>query len=190
MLPQDLHIHTIFSENDGAVLPQQTMELVKFANHAKVVGISDHIEHFVPHKYEEYVTEVRKYGFKLGTEVDGNESVALALAFKFDYYVYHCWGPKDEDYLGLEKLQKSGKPVIVAHPYALGTELGRISPDSIVEINNRYIWRYNWRCKLEPFLDRFKWVYSSDAHQPNWLNQTMARQVGKVLGVKEHLVFD
>ena len=49
MYTQDLHIHTVFSSEDKSLAPEQTIELVAFANHAKVVGISDHIEHFVPH---------------------------------------------------------------------------------------------------------------------------------------------
>jgi hypothetical protein len=33
-------------------------------------------------------------------------------------------------------------------------------------------------------------VISSDAHQPNWLNQTVARHVAAELGVREKLLFD
>ena len=40
-----------------------------------------------------------------------------------------------------------------------------------------------------PYLDRFSFVLSSDAHQPNWLNQTIARHVANSLGIDEYEVF-
>ena len=189
MLPQDLHIHTTFSKTDSAVLPEQTIELVAFAKHAKVVGISDHFEMFMPEEFELYEKEVRKYKLLLGTEVNGHASVPLALKYDFDYYVYHCWGHQKEDYMAFEALCEKGKPVIIAHPYAVNTDLNKIPEASLVEINNRYIWRYNWKQELVPFINKFQWIFSSDAHQPNWLNQTIARRVGEELGLEETILF-
>jgi hypothetical protein len=56
-----------------------------------------------------------------------------------------------------------------------------------VEVNNRYSWRDDWRKSLGPWVFRF--VISSDAHQPNWLNQTYARYVAAALGIRETLLF-
>jgi hypothetical protein len=39
-------------------------------------------------------------------------------------------------------------------------------------------------------VDRFRFVLGSDAHQPNWLSQAVARHVAVQLGVTEHLVFN
>lgn len=189
MLPQDLHIHTTFSKTDSAILPQQTVEMVAFAKHAKIVGISDHFEMFMPDEFEIYQQEVRKHNLLLGTEVNGHASVNLALQHDFDYYIYHCWGDEPADYSALKALKEKGKPVIVAHPYAVNTDLNKIDEGSLVEINNRYIWRYNWQKELAPYINKFRWIFSSDAHQPNWLNQTIARRVGEELGVNEHIIF-
>jgi len=189
-ITQDLHIHTIFSETDSQVVPQQTLEMVSFAKHADIIGISDHFEHFVPHRYDEYCQKVRSYNFRVGTEVNGHKSVPFALQYEFDYYIYHCWGNEEKDYDALIDLISAGKPVIVAHPYATGTDLERIPENCCVEINNRYIWRYDWRKILSPYVGKFRWVIGSDAHQPNWLNQNIARQVAKELGIKETLLFD
>lgn len=163
--------------------------MVAFVKHAKITGISDHFEMFMPKLWEEYRTEVRKYGFLLGTEINGNESVDAALKFEFDYFVYHCWGHEPKDYKALENLQKSGKPVIVAHPYATGTDLHKIPEGSIVEINNRYVWRYDWSNFLGPFVNKFRWVLSSDAHQPNWLNHQVAKRVAEELKIRETILF-
>jgi hypothetical protein len=38
-------------------------------------------------------------------------------------------------------------------------------------------------------VNRFEFVISSDAHQPNWINQTVARHVAERLGVRERLLF-
>ena len=190
MLNQDLHIHTTFSSTDSSVVPEQTVELVAFARHARVVGISDHFEMFMPHRWEEYRTEVRKYGFYLGTEVNGHASVDEAIRFDFDYYIYHCWGHEPKDYTALDKLLGTGRPVIIAHPYAIGTDLNKIPSNCFVEINNRYIWRVDWRKELTPFINKFRWVVNSDAHQPNWLNQSIAQQVARQLGVKEEILFE
>jgi hypothetical protein len=43
---------------------------------------------------------------------------------------------------------------------------------------------------FEHIHDRFEFVVSSDAHQPNWINQTVARHVAARLGVRERLLFD
>lgn len=59
----------------------------------------------------------------------------------------------------------------------------------MIEINNRYVWRADWKRFYAPFVDRFRFVLGSDAHQPNWLGQTVARQAAAQLGVKAHLVF-
>lgn len=189
MLNQDLHIHTVFSENDSSVVPEQTLDLIAFAKHANIVGISDHFEGFMPQRWDEYKKEVKKRGLYLGTEVNGHAYVDAAIEFDFDYYIYHCWGHQDKDYKYFEKLQATNKPAIVAHPYAIDTDLNKIAPESIVEVNNRYIWRYDWRKELTPFIERFRWILSSDAHQPNWLNQTIAKQVAHELGITEEIIF-
>lgn len=189
LVKQDLHIHTTYSSFDSAVVSEQTISMVAFAKHAEIVGISDHFEMFMPHRWEEYRNEVRKNGFRLGTEVNGHASVDKALEFDFDYYVYHCWGNQPADYKGFEKLNSKGKPVIIAHPYATATDLNLIAPGSIVEINNRYIWHYDWEKFLRPYIGKFRWVFSSDAHQPNWLNHVICRQVGAAMGIEETILF-
>jgi hypothetical protein len=189
LVKQDLHIHTVFSSYDGAVVPAQTLEMVAFAKHSEIVGISDHFEMFMPQHWEEYKTKVRSFGFKLGTEVNGHDSVEKALKYDFDYYVYHCWGQHSEDYKGFEKLCSLGRPVIIAHPYAIGTDLKKIPEGSLVELNNRYIWQYDWKKYLTPFLTKFRWVFSSDAHQPNWLNHVICRRAGEELGIEETILF-
>ena len=78
-LPQDLHIHTTFSRHDGAVAPEQTVELVAAVAHAQVVGISDHLES-IADDFEVYAETVRFYGFVVGTEVNGADWVAEAEA--------------------------------------------------------------------------------------------------------------
>ncbi len=189
MVSQDLHIHTVYSKTDSAVVPQQTIDLVAFTKHARIIGISDHFEMFMTEHFETYRNEVRKYNLHLGTEVNGHKSVPEAIQFDFEYYVYHCWGHEPEDYKGYKELFETGKPVIIAHPYAIGTDLNLIPEGAIVEINNRYIWRYDWEKELLPFINKFRWVFSSDAHQPNWLNQNVARKVGESLGLKETILF-
>lgn len=188
IVPQDLHIHTVFSEHDSAVVPQQTPELVYHVNHAKIIGISDHFEDITTKNYAAYSDEVRKFGFRLGTEVDGHESVEEAASLEFDYYVYHC-RDNEFDYVGIDVLRSTGKPVIIAHPYVFNTSLNRIPDDCFVELNNRYIWRFDWENYLKDFIHKFRFVISSDAHQPNWLNQNVARYVAEQLGIKETLVF-
>ena len=187
--PQDLHIHTIYSRNDSAVVPEQTPELIYNLGHARITGISDHIESMDLEEINgEYIPKVRSFGFKAGVEVDGFRSVEQALKAEVDYYVYHC-RDNDIDYYGAELLLETSRPVIIAHPYAIGTNLERVPDGCYVEINNRYVWRYNWRRELSPFTDRFQFVISSDAHQPNWLNQHVARHVADDLGIEETILF-
>ncbi len=185
-LPQDLHVHTVFSRHDGSVVPEQTVELVARIAHARVLGISDHLEYL--DDFEEYARAVRAQRLKLGLEINGAEWVEAALALPVDYYLYHC-RDRAEDYRGAERLAASGRPAIIAHPNALQTDLSRVSPSCLIEINNRYAWRdQGWRA-LAPYVERFRFVISSDAHQPHWLNQTAARFIARELGVRETLLF-
>jgi histidinol phosphatase-like PHP family hydrolase len=187
-LPQDLHVHTVFSRGDGAVVPEQTVELVAGIRHARVLGISDHLE-YVEEQFAQYARTVRAHRLKLGLEVNGAEWVAAAEALPVDYYIYHC-RDRAEDYRGAERLAATGRPAIIAHPQALQTDLQRVSPACLIEINNRYAWReQGWRA-LAPFVQRFRFVIGSDAHQPHWLNQTAARFIARELGVRETLLFE
>lgn len=188
MLAQDLHVHTTWSYADGAVVREQTVELVAQVHHARVLGISDHFEHLVDSDVDAYADTVRRAGLWVGTEVNGAEWVLAALDAPVDYYIVHCYDT-DADYAGLERLLGTGRPVIIAHPHALGTRLARVPTDCRVEVNNRYIWRGDWRAYYGPHVHRFRFVLSSDAHQPNWLNQTLARYVADQLGIEETLVF-
>ena len=190
MLDQDLHVHTTWSTGDSAIVPEQTVELVGRLRHARVVGISDHFEYLADGAYEAYERAVRSAGLKVGMEVNGHQWVPAALGARTnDYFVLHCFDD-DKDYRAADRLLASGKPVIIAHPHALGTDLGRVSPLALVEINNRYIWRCDWQRYYGPHRDRFRFVLSSDAHQPNWLNQTVSRFVAADLGIQETLLFE
>jgi hypothetical protein len=188
MLPQDLHIHSTWSHGDSAVVSEQTIALIAELCHAKVVGISDHFELVGERRFEAYSREVRAAGLKLGMEIDGHRWVPVAEAVPADYRIFHCYD-RDADYRALDRLLETGQPVIVAHPNALDTNLGRVPPECLVEINNRYVWRCDWRSFYGPFVDRFEFTIGSDAHQPNWLNQTVARHVAMRLGVQEKLLF-
>ena len=187
-VPQDLHIHTTFSHLDSAVAEQQTPELIARIRHAKVIGISDHFEHFYE-RFESYRTTLKQYGFHTGTEVDGAEYTQEAAQLDFEYYIYHCRDYRSE-YRGIENLLATGKPVIIAHPMVLETDLNKVPPECYIEINNRYVWKNDWRNKLAPFTGRFNFVIGSDSHQPNWLNQNVARYVAGELNVKESILFD
>ncbi len=185
---QDLHIHTIYSTGDSAIVEQQTVEFIASLRHAKTIGISDHFEYIQDELYEAYAKTVLSHDFKLGTEVAGGEYANEATKYPFEYYIYHC---PDEPlhYSGFERLLSTGKPVVIAHPIAMGTDLKRLPEGTLVEINNRYIWRGDWRNMLTPYLGKFRFILSSDAHQPNWLNQNVARYVAGELGVSETFLF-
>jgi histidinol phosphatase-like PHP family hydrolase len=186
-LPQDLHVHTTFSFTDSAVVPEQTLERVAAIAHARVVGISDHLE-ALEHDFDRYARAVRGLGLRLGVEVNGGEWVGSATALPVEYYMYHC-RDRDEDYRGAERLLAAGRPVIIAHPVFLETNLHRVPEDCLVEINNRYVWRGDWETALRPHLQRFRFVIGSDAHQPHWLNQTVARELAARLGIVETILF-
>lgn len=186
-LPQDLHIHTVWSSGDESVVPEQTIELIAAVGHARSRGISDHFEH-IAERFDDYRHAVTAAGLRVGTEIDGHAWVPAALAVPCDYRIFHCYD-RDADYRALEALVAEGPPVIVAHPHALDTNLDRVPPACLIEINNRYIWRCDWRRWYAPYRDRFRFVISSDAHQPNWLNQTVARYVAAELGIRETILF-
>lgn len=150
MLEQDLHIHTTFSAGDNSVVPEQTVALVASIKHAKTIGISDHFENLVDGVFDVYEKEVRKAGLKVGAEIDGHPWVNAAMGFQLDYFIFHC-RDQTADYRALDLLLSTGKPVIVAHPNALDTDLKRVSTDCLIEINNRYIWRTDWTSYYGPF---------------------------------------
>lgn len=187
-VPQDLHIHTTFSAGDGAILPEQTIALVAAVRHARVVGISDHLEFVYGRGFDPYRAEVQRHGLHVGVEVNGHDWLDDALAVDVEYYIYHC---RDHaaDYRGAEKLLATGRPVIIAHPMVLDTNLDRVPPSCLIEVNNRYVWRNDWRAGLGPWVDRFRFVIGSDAHQPHWLNQSVARMVAAELGIRETILF-
>lgn len=188
IIPQDLHIHTIYSAGDSVVVNEQTIQLIRQVRHARTIGISDHFEYIVDDEtWSMYEREVREAGFKLGMEVSGFPLVDEAVKKNNDYFVYHCSLKKD--YRALDKLVATGKPVIIAHPLFLGTDLDRIPPECFIEVNNRYIWRSNWWAGLSKYANTRRWVISSDAHQPNWLNQNVARYVCQELGILETIIF-
>lgn len=186
-IPQDLHVHTTFSRLDPAIVPEQTVALVDAVRHANVVGISDHLE-YVGDIFDTYAHEVRVHKLHLGTEVGGAEWVHLASQLPVEYYMYHC-RDRSEDYRGAERLLATGHPVIIAHPMMLHTNLERVPPACLIEINNHYVWRYNWRVGLSPYVGRFRFVLGSDAHKPHWLNQNVARYVARELEIRETLLF-
>lgn len=188
MLPQDLHIHTTWSNGDSAVVPEQTIRLVAAVGHAEIVGISDHLELVGERHFDRYRQEVQAAGLKVGMEINGHEWVSCALDLECDYRIIHCYD-RDADYRSLERLLETGQPVIIAHPHALDTNLDRVPTGCCIEINNRYIWRCDWHRYYGPHIDRFNFVISSDAHQPNWLSQSVARHVADQLGIRETLLF-
>ncbi len=188
MLQQDLHIHTTYSTSDDAVVPEQTVALVAVVRHAAVAGISDHFECLVNGDFANYEEEIRRCGLHVGVEVDGHPWVDEATRYAVDYYIFHC-RDRHADYRSLDKLLATGKPVIIAHPNVLGTNLNRVPSECLVEINNRYIWRSDWKQYYGPFNNQFKFVIGSDAHQPNCLSQAVAHCAAVQLGIEEHLVF-
>ena len=186
-VPQDLHIHTIYSSMDSAVVEEQTPELIARISHARVMGVSDHFEHF-SHRYELYKQDLKKWGFHVGTEVDGSDYVEEAIQLDFEYYIYHCRNHRKE-YQAIDKLLATGRPVIIPHPMILDTDLSKVPQECYVEINNRYVWRDDWKRKIGPHTHRFHFVIGSDAHQPLWLNQNVARYVARELCIEETLLF-
>jgi len=170
-------------------VPEQTPELVARVHHAHVIGISDHFEHFADAAYDEYVQRIQSLGLLVGTEVDGAASVDFAASLRFDYYIYHC-RDRTADYAGTERLLATGCPVIIAHPNLFQTNLDRVPKTCLVEINNRYVWRCDWHAFYGPHRDRFRFVISSDAHQPHWLSQSIARRAAAELGVGEANIHD
>ena len=188
MIKQDLHIHTVYSTRDSAVVPEQTIELIAKVGHAEIIGISDHLDYLDDASFVEYSEKIRASGLKLGCEVDGADWVDRALEFQMDYYVYHCRN-EEKQYKGIERLLTANVPVIAAHPMMMGTKIEKLPKDVLVEINNRYVWRGDWRTFYAPHARTGKFVFGSDAHQPNWLNQTMSRFVGEQLGIKETILF-
>jgi len=189
MLEQDLHIHTTFSSGDSAIVPQQKIAFIAAVKHARIIGISDHLDYLGGNIFEQYRSEVQKHGLILGTEVDGANWVDEALQYPFEYYIYHCYN-HPRDYKGAEILVSTGKPVIIAHPQALDTNLSKVPPECYIEINNRYVWRFDWRNYYTPFLGSFRFVLGSDAHQPNWLNHSIAQYVANELGVSNTILFE
>jgi len=189
MLAQDLHVHTTCSTGDSSVVPEQTVALVAAVAHARVIGISDHFEFLADGRFDDYAREVRAAGLRVGVEVNGHDWVDAAIDVPSEYYIYHCYD-HSADYRALDRLLETNRPVVVAHPNALDTRLARVSPECCVEINNRYVWRCDWRQFYGPFVGRFDFILSSDAHQPNWLNQTFASFVARELGIREKLLLE
>ncbi|MBK1706124.1 hypothetical protein [Halochromatium glycolicum] len=187
-LAQDLHIHTTWSHADSSVVPEQTIELIAAAEHARIRGISDHFEH-IADRFDAYRRAVSAAGLRVGTEIDGHRSVPAALDCPCDYRIFHCYD-QGADYRALESLLADDIPVIVAHPNALDTDLERVPNECLIELNNRYIWRCDWMAFYGPYRNRFRFVISSDAHQPNWLGQSIARLAARELGIEETLVFE
>jgi hypothetical protein len=188
MMKQDLHIHTTYSTGDDAVVPEQTVALVAAVKHANLVGISDHFEYLIDGVFDSYAREIRAAGLKVGVEVDGHAWVIEATGCDVDYYIFHC-RDREEDYRSLNRLLTTDKPVIIAHPNAFGTDLNRVPGQCLIEINNRYVWRCDWKQYYGPFIDRFKFVLGSDAHQPSWLGQSVAQHVADYFGITEHHLF-
>jgi histidinol phosphatase-like PHP family hydrolase len=188
MLQQDLHIHTTYSTGDDSIVREQTVALVAAVKHAIIVGISDHFEYLVNGNFEDYQKEIRQFGLKVGVEVDGHAWVDEATNYDVDYYILHC-RDQNADYRSVDKLLATGKPVVIAHPNVFGTDLNRLPSECLIELNNRYIWRTDWMQYYSPFTNQFKFVISSDAHQPNWLSQAVAHYAAAQLKLEEHLVF-
>jgi histidinol phosphatase-like PHP family hydrolase len=187
-VPQDLHIHTTFSSGDSSVVQEQTLELIAELDYAGITGISDHLNYISGKTFNLYEKKVRSFHFKVGVEVGGMSWIKEALRINPDYYIYHILDIK-ADYDGIEKLLLTGKPVIIAHPLVLGINLDTIPKECLIEINNRYIWRSDWKKILPEYVKHFRFIIGSDAHQPNWLNQSVARHVAHQLGIRETILF-
>jgi histidinol phosphatase-like PHP family hydrolase len=185
---QDLHIHTTYSTGDSSVTPQQTIEFVAQVRHARIIGISDHLEYLDDRVFGQYRERIHAQGLHLGAEVNGSRWVKRAIELGLEYYIYPCCD-KEVDYKGVQILLESGKPVIIAHPLMLDTDLNKVPSECYIEINNRYVWRYKWRERLRPYVKMFDFVIASDAHTPNWLAQHVAHYVAEELGIKETILF-
>ncbi len=188
-IEQDLHIHTNYSYGDSAIEPQQTLDLIKSLDHARITGISDHFE-YVTENFIEYRDDVHGHGFWCGCEINLSSDVPRALELPFDYYIFHCRNEESE-YRGAEKLLESGKPLIISHPIAIGADLAKVPTGCFIEVNNRYIWKAeDYRSYYAPHLDRFRFVLGSDAHKPNWLNHVVAQYAAEQMGIVPALVFN
>ncbi len=187
-LKQDLHIHTVYSTGDSAVVPQMTIPLIASLEHAEIRGISDHFDFLTGPVFERYRQEVHSHGFWLGCEVNDSDDVREAVRYPYEYYIYHCRNEASE-YRGAEILLETGRPVIISHPLTIGADLDRVPPECLIEVNNRYVWRADFEGYIRPHLKRFRFVIGSDAHQPHWLNHLTARHVVDRLGIEETLVF-
>ncbi|MFP4579407.1 MAG: hypothetical protein ACLFQ6_01650 [Candidatus Sumerlaeia bacterium] len=189
-LPQDLHIHTVYSTRDPAVAPQQTLDFIREVAHAEICGISDHFDCLSWDKtIEQYIDDVKAHGFHAGIELLNSSWVEEALDYPFEYFIFHT-DDEPNEYRALEWLLETGKPVIVPHPGMMGTDLGKVPPDCLIEVSNRYAWKADWRAMFKPHLDRFRFVISSDAHYPSMLNQRIARHIARELNITETLLFD
>lgn len=188
MFPQDLHIHTTYSTGDSSVTPQQTIEFIAQVGHARIIGISDHLEYLDDPIFSRYAERIRAQGLRLSAEVNGAPWVDRARELGLEYYIYQCFD-RDADYKGAELLLQTGNPVIIAHPLLLDTNLDKVPPECYIEVNNRYVWRFDWRLRLQPYVKRFSFVIGSDAHTPNWLAQHVARYVAEELGINESVLF-
>lgn len=187
-LPQDLHIHTIYSTGDSQIEPQQTIELIAELNHAEIRGISDHFEYLTGSVFKEYEKKVHGHNFYCGCEVNESSDAVEAVKYPFDYYIYHCRDIESE-YKGAELLLETGKPLILSHPMAMGADLNKVPRECLIEINNRYIWKGDYLSYFTPHLKHFKFVLGSDAHKPNWLNQLVASHAAEKMGIEEAMVF-
>jgi hypothetical protein len=153
-----------------------------------MIGISDHFEYLTDEAtFSIYEKEVRSAGFRVGIEVSGYAFVQEAVKTNCEYFIYHC--SAEEDYPAIDHLLSTGKPVIIAHPLIMGTDLDRIPQECHIEVNNRYIWKSNWRERLGKYVHDFHFVIGSDAHQPNWLNQNVARYICREMGIRETIIF-
>jgi hypothetical protein len=85
-LPQDLHVHTVFSKGDSSGAPEQTVTLISPVAHARILGLSDHTDGIVD-SFTAYGKEARRHGLRLGTEVDGSEWVAAARALPVECFI-------------------------------------------------------------------------------------------------------
>jgi hypothetical protein len=153
-----------------------------------VLGCSDHLDS-VLRDFDGYARAVRAHGMHVGTEVGGAAYVSRALELPVEYYVYHCTDTA-EDYRGAAALMATGKPLIIAHPQIFNTDPSRLPPGCLIEINNRYSWQRDGEPLFRACRGRFGFVISSDAHQPHWLTQSVARSIAERLEIAETLLFD